>query len=170
MNVLGGLVKNPGHRVVMNLWCVADAGERKTAPTAGGRRRPLAIIVGRWQSDRCLPGKRPVSRCAQSLAPSRDSDAAYVADLAAQIGVSYWTLRDCCLKYLGMSPKRYLWLRRMNLARRALRRANAETKTVTEIAAEYGFCELGRFSVAYRSLFGESPSTALRRPPDGPRT
>ena len=89
----------------------------------------------------------------------------YMAELSAQIGVSYWTLRDCCLEYLGMSPKRYLWLRRMNLARRALRSANAEKTTVTEIASDYGFWELGRFSVAYRSLFGESPSMALRRPP-----
>jgi AraC-like DNA-binding protein len=88
----------------------------------------------------------------------------YMAELAAQVGTSYWTLRDCCLEYLGMSPKRYLWLRRMHLARRALRRADAETKTVTEIASDYGFWELGRFSVAYRSLFGESPSAALRRP------
>ena len=87
----------------------------------------------------------------------------YMAELAAQVGMSYWTLRDCCLEYLGMSPKRYLWLRRMHLARRALRRADAERTTVTEIACDYGFWELGRFSVAYRSLFGESPSTALRR-------
>jgi AraC-like DNA-binding protein len=87
----------------------------------------------------------------------------YMAELSAQVGTSYWTLRDCCLEYLGMSPKRYLWLRRMNLARRALRRANAEQTTVTEIASDYGFWELGRFSVAYRSLFDESPSTALRR-------
>jgi len=57
----------------------------------------------------------------------------YMPELAAQVGASYWTLRDCCLEYLSMSPKRYLWLRRMHLARRALRRANAETKTVTEI-------------------------------------
>ena len=94
----------------------------------------------------------------------------YMADLAAQVGASYWTLRNCCLEYLGMSPRRYLWLRRMHLAQRALRRADAERTTVTEIAADYGFWELGRFSVAYRSLFGESPSTALRRPPDDPRT
>ena len=65
-----------------------------------------------------------------------------------------------------MSPKRYLWLRRMHLARRALRRADAEGTTVTEIASDYGFWEFGRFSVAYRSLFGESPSTTLRRTPD----
>jgi AraC-like DNA-binding protein len=91
----------------------------------------------------------------------------YMAELAAQVGASYWTLRNCCLEYLGISPKRYLWLRRMNLARRALRNADAERSTVTDIASNYGFWELGRFSVAYRSLFGESPSTALRRPPDG---
>jgi AraC-like DNA-binding protein len=87
----------------------------------------------------------------------------YMAELCAQVGTSYWTLRDCCLEYLGMSPKRYLWLRRMHLARRALRCANAERTTVTEIATDYGFWELGRFSVAYRSLFGEPPSTTLRR-------
>ena len=87
----------------------------------------------------------------------------YMAELSAQVGASYWTLRDCCLEYLGMSPKRYLWLRRMHLARRALRGADAERTTVTAIASDYGFWELGRFSVAYRSLFGESPSATLKR-------
>ena len=94
----------------------------------------------------------------------------YMAELCAQVGASYWMLRDCCLHYLGMSPKRYLWLRRMHQARQALRRAASERTTVTETASDYGFWELGRFSVAYRSLFGESPSTTLRRPPDGPET
>jgi AraC-like DNA-binding protein len=91
----------------------------------------------------------------------------YMAELAAQVGASYWTLRDCCLEYLGISPKRYLWLRRMHMAHRTLRIADAEKTTATEIASDYGLWELGRFSVAYRSLFGESPSTTLRRPPDG---
>jgi len=86
----------------------------------------------------------------------------YMAELSAQVGASYWTLRDCCLEYLGMSPKRYLWLRRMHMARRALRSADAERTTVTEIASDYGFWEFGRFSVAYRSLFRESSSTTLK--------
>jgi AraC-like DNA-binding protein len=50
----------------------------------------------------------------------------------------------------------------MHLARRAQRGANPEKTTVTEIAASCGFWELGRFSVAYRSLFGESPLATLR--------
>ncbi len=90
----------------------------------------------------------------------------YMPQLCATVGASYTTLRDCCQEYLGMSPKRYLWLRRMHLVRRALRIADAEKTTVTEIATDYGFWELGRFAGAYRSLFGEAPSAALRRPPE----
>jgi AraC-like DNA-binding protein len=42
--------------------------------------------------------------------------------------------------------------------------SDVSTATVTEIATTHGFWELGRFSVEYRGLFGESPSTSLRRP------
>ena len=93
----------------------------------------------------------------------------YVAELCGAAGASGRTLRLCCQEHLGMSPARYLWLRRMHLARRALRMADPAAATVTEVATSYGFWELGRFSVAYRSLFGESPSASLRRPPDDPR-
>jgi AraC-like DNA-binding protein len=90
----------------------------------------------------------------------------YVGDLARAVGVSYRTLLIRCQEHLGMSPKRYLLLRRMHLARRALRKASKEAASVTDIATNYGFWELGRFSVVYRSLFGESPSATLRRSPE----
>ena len=48
----------------------------------------------------------------------------------------------------------------------ALLEADAESATVTLIATGQGFWELGKFAVAYRSLFGESPSATLRRRPD----
>ena len=65
-----------------------------------------------------------------------------------------------------MGPIRYLSLRRMHLVRRALLGADPSTATVTRLATDHGFWELGRFAVAYRTLFGESPSESLRRPPD----
>ena len=94
----------------------------------------------------------------------------FMPEVCATVGASYTALRDCCQVYLGMSPKRYLWLPRMHQARRALRSADAETTTVTEIATNYGFWELGRFAVAYRSLFGEPPFGSAPPAARGPRT
>ena len=94
-----------------------------------------------------------------------ESSPLYVAEVCAAIGVSERTLRACCHEQLGIGPIRYLWLRRMHLARRALVQAAPGTATVTGIAANHGFWEFGRFSVEYRALFGVSPSETLHRPP-----
>jgi AraC-like DNA-binding protein len=91
-----------------------------------------------------------------------DDKAVYLPELCSRIGVSGRTLRLCCQEHLGMGPKRFLMLRRMHLARRALREAAADV-TVTDIATEFGFWELGRFAVEYKGLFGESPSDTLRQ-------
>lgn len=91
--------------------------------------------------------------------------ALYIPEICAAIGVPDRTLRLCCHEHLGMGPKKYLLLRRMNLAQRALRTAAPDVTTVTEIATQYGFWHFGRFSAAYRSVFGELPSATLNRTP-----
>jgi AraC-like DNA-binding protein len=91
--------------------------------------------------------------------------AVYVPQLCAKIGVSERMLRKCCEEHFGMGPKRYLFLRRMYLANQGLRRSTPGDTSVTDVATEFGFWELGRFAVAYRSLFGESPSATLRQMP-----
>jgi AraC-like DNA-binding protein len=105
----------------------------------------------------------------EQMLEARQGESLYITDVCEGIGVSERTLRSHCQEQLGMSPHRYLWIRRMNLARRALTLADATTKTVTEIANDFGFGELGRFAVAYRQLFGESPSVTLRHVPHEPR-
>ena len=85
----------------------------------------------------------------------------YVPEICKAIRVADRTLRTCCHEQLGMGPKRYLLLRRLNLARQALRKAEPDATRVTKIATEYGFWQLGRFAGEYQSLFGESPSATL---------
>jgi AraC-like DNA-binding protein len=84
-------------------------------------------------------------------------------ELCAAIGVPERTLRACCTEFLGASPGRYLRLRRLNMVRAALRRADPVSASVAEIAQRYQFSELGRFAAAYRAIFGETPSATLRR-------
>jgi AraC-like DNA-binding protein len=88
----------------------------------------------------------------------------YLTEICAELGVAERTLRASCEEHLGMGPIRYLTLRRMHLVRRALLRSDPSKATVTQIVTDHGFWELGRFSVAYAALFGESPSRTLRRP------
>jgi AraC-like DNA-binding protein len=103
-----------------------------------------------------------IMRRFEEMLRARGDEPLYITDVCAEIGVAERTLRWHCMEQLGISPKRYLWIRRMNLARRALTRADVTTTTVTDIANNYGFGELGRFAVSYRNLFGDSPSATLR--------
>jgi AraC-like DNA-binding protein len=57
----------------------------------------------------------------------------------------------------GMSPLRFVCERRLAAARRRIVVAGADDG-ITEIATSLGFTHLGRFAIAYREAFGESPS------------
>jgi AraC-like DNA-binding protein len=86
-----------------------------------------------------------------------------VAEICAALGVSDRMLRKCCEEHLGVSPSRYLGLRRMQQVHRALRRENSDAAGVAEVARRHGVRHLGRFAASYRALYGELPSATLRR-------
>ena len=92
-----------------------------------------------------------------------DPDHAWLlSEVCAIVGVSEFTVRACSREFLGISPGRYMILRRLNRVRRALLRADAATVTVAEHARRHGFTDLDRFAIAYRTVFGETPATTLR--------
>jgi AraC-like DNA-binding protein len=85
--------------------------------------------------------------------------------LCELIGVTESTLRSCCAEFLGMSPIRYVLLRRLSRARVALRDADPDGANLSELVRGFGFAELGRFEAAYRAAFSETPLTTLQRAP-----
>ena len=62
----------------------------------------------------------------------------------------------------GMSPMQVVLARRLAAAHRRLSRSDAQDN-VTSVANDLGFRHFGRFSIAYRETFGETPSRTLMR-------
>jgi AraC-like DNA-binding protein len=112
------------------------------------RRLHCAIIMNRLEDELATKHERKI----------------LIPELCEVIGVAERTLRNYCLDVLGIGPKQYFRLRRLNLLRVALQRADPETAKVSEIADRYGFSEFGRLAGFYRTIFGETPSATLRRP------
>jgi AraC-like DNA-binding protein len=125
----------------------------------------------------CLAGAEPrrlsfarrrqedIMRHLYRLLEEHRGEGVFVSEICDELRISPRSFRMYCLEHLGMGPKRFLLLRRMQLVRRRLLEADVNQTAVTQIATEYCFWELGRFAVVYKQLFGESPSDTLRRPP-----
>jgi AraC-like DNA-binding protein len=84
-----------------------------------------------------------------------------VLDLCSALNVRIRTLYYAFQEFYGVSPIKYLRLVRYARARRDLLIAAPENTTVTDVAAKWHFWHFGRFSIEYKSLFGESPSETL---------
>ncbi|MBA6046351.1 helix-turn-helix domain-containing protein [Pseudomonas lactis] len=104
--------------------------------------RQLMARIGEWAAD----------------APD---ETANLLELAQIAGVPLRQLQQGFKTYTGMSPAQWLRLRRLNGARRELL-STTET-TVAEVAMNWSFWHLGRFSNSYRALFQELPSETLKR-------
>jgi AraC family ethanolamine operon transcriptional activator len=63
---------------------------------------------------------------------------------------------------LGIGPVGFLRHRRLCAAHTALR-AREDIPTISDIALQHGFQNLGRFAGYYHQLFGEYPSETRRR-------
>jgi AraC-like DNA-binding protein len=112
-----------------------------------------------------LRNQENIMRRFNRLFEEHRDESLFIPEICEKLGVPLRTFRAYCMDQLGMGPKRFLLIRRMHLVRRRLIDAQPSQTSVTEIATEYGFWELGRFAVIYKQLFGESPSETLRRSP-----
>lgn len=114
-------------------------------------------------ADRPLRADRRHVRIVQAAVDFLDAALArpvYSDEVGRAVGATPRFLNDAFSAVLGMSLHRYLRLRRLTLARRRLQ-AEGEVGLVKTVALDLGFWHLGRFALAYRDLFGESPSETL---------
>ena len=83
--------------------------------------------------------------------------------LADSLGVARRTLFLAFRNEIGVGPHRFREIVLLNELRSRLFRERDKRSTVTQMANDLGFSELGRLAANYKSLFGESPSHTLRR-------
>ena len=121
--------------------------EPETNEEDASAKRRHAVIMRRFQALVAASCDRPV----------------YTTDLCAAIGVSDRTLEVCCREHLGMSPQKYLRLRRIQRVRRALALADPRSGTVTGIATAHGFWDWGALRGSILSKFRVSSQSETWR-------
>src|SRR5262245_13981544 len=118
-------------------------------------RAALAAEVSR-------PGPRSI-RCAIDTMEADAHLPLTVAAIAARSHISVRALQKGFRHHLGISPMAYLREVRLRHAHQALLDSDPSTETVASVANRWGFTNLGRFSAAHTTRYGESPLVTLRR-------
>ncbi len=106
---------------------------------------------------------RQIVERAAGLAQKLPSESLNIQSLCDTVMVSQRMLRRAFHHVHGIAPYRYIRRLRMAEAMKALSSPTSPSVTVTQVAIDFGFLELGRFAVEYRAMFGERPSVTLRR-------
>lgn len=88
-----------------------------------------------------------------------------IEQLAQQASMSLRSLYGLFERNAGTTPKHYIRQKKLERIRRNLSDPDCSVRNITELALEYGFVHLGRFSESYKALFGELPSDTLKRRP-----
>lgn len=88
-------------------------------------------------------------------------DKILIESASHDLGISRRHLEICFKAITGMSPQKYIYMFKLNAIHRILKQRS--DKNITELAHEWHVPHVGRFSQDYKRLFGESPSTTIRR-------
>jgi AraC-like DNA-binding protein len=155
----------PGERRVL----LAAASELVRATEPGTDARQQAVAEGRFierMVDLMLRDAEFRAPGALAMARASDLEGWIDAHLGEPItmgtlcriaGVGERCLQKSFLCRRGISPMRYVTERRLLAAHRWLS-DGSHVGTVTAAGLQFGFSHLGRFSLAYRDMIGESPS------------
>jgi AraC family transcriptional regulator, ethanolamine operon transcriptional activator len=115
------------------------------------------------RSRRDAPARRRVVVAADEYLRDHVADPIYTEELCSGLGISPATLAAAFGATFGVSPHRFLKLRRLAMVRNVLRSREGPAPLVKSVALAHGFWHLGQFAVEYRAMYGETPSETLAR-------
>lgn len=86
-----------------------------------------------------------------------------IAELASQLNVSKSKLFGEFSREKGISPAAYIKQKKLIAIYERLSNPNKDSTSISQIALDFGFNHLGRFSSDYKKLFNELPSETVRK-------
>ncbi|WP_424929427.1 AraC family transcriptional regulator [Amaricoccus tamworthensis] len=101
-------------------------------------------------------------RQAEEILSAEAREAPRIGDVAMRVGVSARTLSEGFRRFRGLTPREFLAARRLEGLRTELREAPPH-RTVSQIANDWGYVNLGALAAVYRNRFGELPSHTRER-------
>ena len=109
------------------------------------------------ERDGPLPSALRIVRHVEEYLDAQPTEPVHISQICSQLHVSRRTLHRAFHEALGIGPIAFLRYRRLCAVHTVLR-ASANIRTISDVAMQFGFQNLGRFAGYYRQLFGEYPS------------
>lgn len=158
--------------------CVwGDQGNSDALANATSRRHLERELVEAYLSALCCEGSNllpPETRLAkryrrlrqaQEFIAEHANQSVHLDDLCAELNLGRRSVENLFKELLDVQPSVYLRNHGLHLARRRLLQSSPDRQLVKNIARDFGFWHMGRFSHEYKSLFGEAPSETLHSRP-----
>lgn len=136
-------------------------------PFVDGLVRGLLLAADHPHRDAVAAEPKPIAsraiRAAVDIIEAEPQQSLTLSTLASRSHVSVRSLQNGFRRDMDMSPMAYLREVRLRRAHQALLQADPSTDTVTAIAYQWGFTNLGRFAAEHTARYAESPRITLRR-------
>jgi AraC-like DNA-binding protein len=173
---VGSLPQTPRLQTLRSMakWMAIEADRNGSPIAARGRSRLHAERLLMSLVVECVAEAAPIDseptldishaqvRRAEDWIEAHLSDVIAVEEVASATGLGVRSLQLSFKRVHGCSPHEFITKRRLEAVRQELLTASPET-TVTVIATDFGFFDLGRFARRYRERFFETPSETRSR-------
>jgi AraC family ethanolamine operon transcriptional activator len=108
-----------------------------------------------------LPSAMKLVRSVEEYLQTMGDHPVHISEICAGLGLSRRSLHRAFHEIFGIGPVTFLRQKRLCTVHSVLQASSPVATTVSAVAIEQGFVELGRFAHDYHLMFGEYPSQTL---------